>query len=280
MPCTINGIKSNFIFDTGADGLGIDSSFYSKNLITNYPKSTELTLNGATGNKQTIRQITDKVIFFIEKMNFKSDYTIVGDFKPVFNNEMSGVIGWNFFKDYIIQINYVNKTMDFVRNNEYIDNNYDSIPLILENGFIYVDMKIVINNKLILQGKYILDTGYGGSVILTSTVSDDNKFDSIIKNKIPFSSKKSAIGGGVSGFCFRADSIKLGNHIIPVPVIEYSSNKYGLLANRGGCIGIIGNRILEKFDVIFDFKNLVLYIKPNTNFHNKIDSIRYNIKTL
>lgn len=47
--------------------------------------------------------------------------------------------------------------------------------------------------------------------------------------------------------------------------MSYSADTSGLLQS-GPYIGILGNNILEKFNVLFDFKNRNLYLKPNEDF--------------
>jgi len=49
--------------------------------------------------------------------------------------------------------------------------------------------------------------------------------------------------------------------------MSYSIDEAGLLSDDK-YYGIIGNNILERFDVIFDFKNSNVYFKPNKNFNN------------
>src|SRR4051812_13243977 len=77
-------------------------------------------------------------------------------------------------------------------------------------------------------------------------------------------SSHGGIGGRSSGFSFRGKTVKIGDFKLESPIIEYSTSLNGL--SEMNCLGLIGNRIFERFNVIIDFKNQNLYLKPNSGF--------------
>ncbi len=48
--------------------------------------------------------------------------------------------------------------------------------------------------------------------------------------------------------------------------MDYTENTSGILSKRK-YLGLVGNKILERFDVIIDYINSYLYVKPNKKFN-------------
>ncbi|UPT71844.1 MAG: hypothetical protein M0D53_05950 [Flavobacterium sp. JAD_PAG50586_2] len=63
----------------------------------------------------------------------------------------------------------------------------------------------------------------------------------------------------------------LNNVEITNPVFDFSIDKSGSLSGSEDYLGIIGNRFLENFVVIIDYKNSILYLKPNNDGNNKFE---------
>jgi len=61
-------------------------------------------------------------------------------------------------------------------------------------------------------------------------------------------------------------------------IVSCSLNTKGAESyQKGTRIGTIGNLFLEKFDLIIDFKNNYIYLKPNKTYKNKFTYIRSGI---
>ena len=62
-----------------------------------------------------------------------------------------------------------------------------------------------------------------------------------------------------------ATEITVGGHALNDVRIAWSGNSKGSLADDRYA-GLVGNELLERFDVIMDFAHWVIYLRPNRNF--------------
>lgn len=120
------------------------------------------------------------------------------------------------------------------------------------------------NDSVSFKGNFMIDMGSSLST-MTSSIAYKFNFDKKIERKVAYYTKYGGVGGYSYGFDFIADSIQISNFTLKNVNMSYSSDTSGLMASDD-FYGIIGNNILEKFDVLFDFTNSNLYLKPNKNF--------------
>ena len=75
------------------------------------------------------------------------------------------------------------------------------------------------------------------------------------------------IGGDVQGYVGMIDSFKLTNDLVFQKPLSYFQ-QFDLEYNQDHIFrnAIIGNTLLERFHIVIDYINQVLYLKPNKNF--------------
>jgi len=180
---------------------------------------------------------------------YKSSFSIlpIDRNNPIFRH-LDAIIGWQFFKDKIIEISYQHKTM----------RELDATPASTEFFPIKMDSRLTIPMKIYVQGKCIednilIDTGSNGYVSIRKNILEKYKID------IPNTSYAGASitsGGLLPVGTVTGDSIKLGKFTLPDVIVSFSTS-----GNTRP--NLLGNKVLEHFTVILDFKNFFLYLKPN-----------------
>lgn len=73
-------------------------------------------------------------------------------------------------------------------------------------------------------------------------------------------------------YFFRAYSMEIRNWEFNNVIMGFISETNFIAFSSTDHIGLLGNGILERFDVVIDFINYYLYLKPNPNFHNNFNS--------
>lgn len=269
-----DSIKGNYLFDTGADYLYHDKFFYYNNGFKN--KIYKATMGAGAGTKQEIIDVVyDTTKFVWQNRNFSAVRTPILNFKSMLGDYADGIIGYRFFNDSILLVNYEKKYVSIHQNLDSIELSlYNKIPLTKNGNRLYLPLKIRINNSLFIEGDFLLDLGSGGTITITSAAADKHEFDDKINYKIPYYTKYGGVGGESSSFNFNADSVWIGEFLFGDVKMNYSANKSGFLAG-GNHIGIIGNSILDRFDIIIDFINNDLYLKPNANYNNDFLFVKY-----
>jgi predicted metalloprotease with PDZ domain len=74
------------------------------------------------------------------------------------------------------------------------------------------------------------------------------------------------VGGSRTDYLFEADRVSVvGNDLLNVRM-NYSGNTQGMMASDS-YDGLVGNGLLEHFDVIIDFAKCEIWLRPNRNFN-------------
>ena len=132
-----------------------------------------------------------------------------------------------------------------------------------EKNRLFITASILISEQLNIEGEFLLDLGAGGSFILTTDTGNTYKLSNAVDRKIKYSTIAGGIGGKSERYVIRAAEAGLGDFLFDQPIIDYSLDQGGALVNKKH-LGLIGNEILERFDIIIDFKENNLYLKPNS----------------
>lgn len=265
---TINdSLTSKLVFDTGANGFYLDSLFISK--INDKAKISSFYVSGVGEKKQKISMLNDSV-----EVDFNNEKKIFGNvpilnLKRIIGSDVNGLIGNSFFRNNVVMIDYKQQKIEVFKEKSQLKlNNFFSFP-IKKN----IKKEIIINLKLLIddndfEGEYLIDTGSPQFITFTNKFSLIKNLDTILNKKFYFSNNY-GIGGRSEGYSFSKKRISLYDVKIYDPVFDFSVDNSGSL-NSNDYVGIIGNRFLENFIVVIDYKNNILYLKPNC-VNNKLE---------
>ncbi len=276
IPVELNGVKLNFLLDTGvestilfsleeADSISFNSlqKIKIKGLGTGkaiealHSKGNDLRINGFVDNKHEVFIILD------QEVNFSSQVGI-----PV-----HGIIGYNFFKDHFVEINYKAKRVVVYRNiDDYPKSrlkSFEEIPISLEFEKPYIFADILLNEKNI-KAKLLVDTGGSDAIWL---FEDGEIIKSPNDYFIDFLGK--GFSGDIHGKRSRIKKMNIGNKEINLPTISFpdkeSLQNASFVKDRKGSIG---SEILRRFTTIYDYKNGRMFFKKNSDFE---DPFNYNM---
>ncbi|OFX37045.1 MAG: hypothetical protein A2X08_12050 [Bacteroidetes bacterium GWA2_32_17] len=267
-----DNVKGNFLLDLGTDNLHFDSLFFSENIF-DYKNIKNIKLWGIGNSFQRATLIKDTVNFQFNKNNYKTSNVLINNLKPIGGDFVDGLIGIDYFKQGVLEINYHNKYIIIYQSIDSVDvSDYKLVSIKKIENYFCMQMEVKINDSVTIKGNFIIDTGMPFSA-LTNYVAQKNNLDKKVERKVRYYTKYGGIGGESSGFDFIADSLQISNFHLKNVNLSFSVDKSGILAG-GEYLGIIGNNILERFDIIIDFKKSNLYLKPNENFYKPFISNR------
>ena len=273
IPVEVNGVKLNFLLDTGVENTVLFSLDDENSLQFNHiekikirglgggntidalhSKNNKFSINGFLDNNHDIYIILD------QEINFSSQLGI-----PV-----HGIIGYEFFKNNFVEINYKRNRLNIYKNNEDFHINklkqYDEIPISLELQKPYIETFETINTKEI-KTKLLVDSGGSDALWL---------FENKTNIQSPKTYFNDYLGRGFSGYIYgkrsRIEKFQVGKHEIFYPTISFPDSLSFQNANIvEGRNGSIGGEILKRFNVIFDYRNKKMYLKKNSNFDEKFN---------
>ncbi len=267
----VNGVKGNYVFDTGASNLYFDSTYYANNGF-HYENSITGILPGAGINPQVVVVITDSIEFKFVANTYKTSFVPILQLKPILGDFADGILGNEYFHNTILEINYEKEYMKIHSSLDSVNlQGFSKIELTKKENRFYLPLEVTINDTINISGEYILDFGSGGSVSLTSLVTEKYQLKENIENKVEYFTKYGGIGGESSSFDFFATQLKIGDFLFKNVQMDFSVDTDGALATER-YLGILGNNIYERFDIFIDFINNDLYLKPNNNYNDLFES--------
>jgi hypothetical protein len=175
-----------------------------------------------------------------------------------------GVIGYNVFNDKVVEIDYDKEIMIIHPELPAKLNGYTSYPLKFRRGLSFIELTLNNGNNTI-KGLFDFDTGSSSTLFLNNSFSARHKLHSL--EKIGSDDIK---GSGLNKV--RIDYLVLPK--LSIGGIELSDIKIDAEnsdAETGTPFNIVGNDILKRFNVVVDYQNDVVYLKPN----NLVDSMYF-----
>ncbi|MCE7924735.1 MAG: PDZ domain-containing protein [Haliscomenobacteraceae bacterium CHB4] len=234
LKANINGKHTaNLLLDSGADGLLLDEQYFNSTGIV-IERSQQAQLPGAGAEPQIITVVLDRISVRLDTITFLPRYVPLMDLRSIVGEKADGVIGIEFTRPYLTEIDFEREEMTLHPDNSVLAG-FDSIRLEVRNNRYYLPVAIEAADGLVIQGKFQLDLGNGGTLVLNSPIAQKYDLDLKIQKKMKYFNVSGGAGGRVEGYQFRAKSLTLGNVI------------------------------LERFRVMIDFGKGILYLKPGTN---------------
>lgn len=266
-----DSIEGRFVFDTGADGLYMDSSFLSKHqtLTKLDPETIKMRGAGSTDYKEIIL-LKDSI-----KVTISDSYTHTFTDIPIFKltdingDDIAGIIGNEFIQNQVLHVDNENSTLSITPSVNKKDYNIE-IPFEYDDGRIYFTVKIWLTKNTMVEPKVLMDLGCGETVIFNTPFY--KKVKENIENSITYTILHGgALGGNSNGGEFRASSMSIGNYSFTDPLIAYSLDTLGAFS-KTQYDGLLGNQILDRFNYAIDYKNNNLYLSQNSKYKEPFNS--------
>ncbi|WP_299891059.1 aspartyl protease family protein [uncultured Lacinutrix sp.] len=272
IPVEVNGVELSFLLDTGV----------SKPIVFNFLKSSDsLNIQNAEriylkglGNNGLIEALKSSNNQFKigDAVNTNQDFYVVFDssinFAPHLGVPIHGIIGYDFFKDLVVEINYSKKYLKIANPESYKYRNCkkcETLNLQFYNNKPYVNIKTTIASKNI-PVKLLLDTGSSNSIWL---FEDDDKGITLGDKSFD-----DFLGYGLSGILFgkrtKIDSVIINSFVLNNPKATFPDSTITKSIKRiKGRNGSLGGEILKRFNIVVDYKKAKIRLKKNRLFKEK-----------
>ena len=189
----------------------------------------------------------------------------------VSGREFAGILGFDFISQFVIQIDYLKKTITLRGKDGYqYHGDGESFPITFNPaGHPQVRAQIIDAGRCPLEGTFVLDLGSGAALMLNRPFVEAEHFLQPKRPIVPWIEGLS-VGGGIPGSVGRIEGIKLGRFLLSNPVTIFTQASTGAFASAEA-EGNIGAAILEKFNVILDYGHNRIILEPNSQFAEPIE---------
>jgi len=250
----------NFIFDSGAgatliskdvsDSLGMLSGARRKNVGVSGEHKVSL-IKGIDLHFQDS---------FLGNINLLSTQTY---FEELDNGaKVHGVVGFAILSRYVTEIDNEGKRLLLYNKTDYKYNGYgQSMPIYIVQNLPIIDGNVTMYNGVSFTGQFMVDTGSRSELIISSpTVLKYDIAENIgqhynLRASIGTSSRRTKMRYG------RLASFGISEYDFDDIPVALSSDNKGVLSMEF-MDGLIGNRLLQRFNLVFDYQKSVLYLEP------------------
>ncbi|MBF7090161.1 aspartyl protease family protein [Flavobacterium sp. ALJ2] len=267
IPINVNGVELNFLLDSGVDDTVLFSledkkevRFFNIEKIKLRGLGIEESIEGLKSTNNTLEinglKSINNLLYIIldQEFNLSSHIGI-----PV-----NGIIGYRFFQNNLVEINYQNKKVtvyrDTAKYRKKLEKKFKNISITIERAKPYLYSNVVIDS-LRIPAKLLIDTGNSDSFWIFQN----------LKIKLPKKNFEDYLGKGFSGDIegrrARIPEFSIGDFDFTNPIVAFpdstSIRNVKMVPDR---IGSVGGEILRRFTVVFDYENQKMYLKKNREF--------------
>ena len=171
-----------------------------------------------------------------------------------------GVLGDQFFRMFVVELDFDEQVMTLHDPKDYKYTGLgESISVEVRPRFIYLHTQLASSNGANSAGLFLIDTGFMGALLLHKPFIQKNALLPPDNETVPF--ELCGIGGGSMSRMGEAKSLQLGKVAIKSPVTLFSQAADGNLVSTE-YDGVIGNAMLRRFKVVFDYSRSTMILEP------------------
>jgi hypothetical protein len=260
----------NLILDSGIRNTIITELMAGDKISLNYSDVKELMGLGGGEHLEAYASNSNTLKIGKLKLDYKTVYVLKTD---VFNlsrhtgTKINGLIGIDFFQNYVIEIDYTHKRIRFYDPKTMIPpKGYGELPIIVEGQKMFVELSVLQGDTARKQAKMLIDTG----------AELNAWFQTITKESVHLPEKwvQGTIGEGFNGIITgkygHIHQLCFGEFCLKNPIVSFpdSSTITGIIA-QSKRDGTIGSQLLSRFNLFIDISRKRIFFKPNENFNNR-----------
>jgi len=263
-----------FIVDTGAENTILLKREHAEMLNISYHK--KITLMGSDMSEEvhayicngTFLQLVNTMTVRHNIIVLEKDHLFLEEY---IGSKVDGILGAEFFKGMVIRIDYKLSQLTIYNPKKFNTSklkNYHSYDLEIINKKPYLNCITEVNSGTSVKTRLLIDSG----AALTALFHHNTDTLLNLSGQIVKGSLGKGLGGDIEGFSGRIHRLNLGplffNNLLSsfqaLDDARISTDK--IIRN-----GLIGNLLLERFDVIIDLAGAKMYLKPVKNYNKKFE---------
>ncbi len=230
----------NLNFDTGTTQLILTNNVLN-NKLKSIPKLYNTLYNLKIGNNNYKTKIYDAVLT---------------------GHGTDGRFGWDLFKNKVVELNYDLNLMivhSTLPKNVANDNKFTELKILFFKDLFLIESEIK-QNGVTNKDFFLFDTGYQRTAMLDNDLLKERNFPTEKMEIIKKTIMRGAQGNEIPVITSNLKLLRIGKYKLKnVPIQQLTKNKPLKDKNTH----ILGNEVLKRFNIFLDFKNNIVYMKPN-----------------
>ena len=266
----VNGHPGWFILDNASQGFTVDRDYARRISL----KNSGVARARGGGAKAIEAGVVRDVQISLPGLELTHRNLVAIELKPLepsVGHEVDGIIGSRLFDEFVVVVDYERRLLSiFLPQEHRVARNATALPVrIDQHGFQFVDARIALPGIEPIAASFLVDGGANTYADLYKPFSD--------AHRIPPPGMKlldepgSSTGGTTQSRAGRADRIDVGPYSVQNPTLMFAEDTEGLMAAEDYA-GLIGTEFLERFTVTFDTPGKRLWLTPNRNYGEAVES--------
>lgn len=269
IPLEINGVELSFVLDTGVSKPILFNLTDRDSLDLKNTKTFYLHGLGGDGKIEALKSGSNRFKIgdaFITNQDLYVVFDSSINFTPRLGVLVHGIVGYDIFKDFVVEINYSSKYIRLHRPDNYkpkTSEKWKTIPIDIVNKKPYITASVTLTEEE-KQVKLLIDTGSSDALWL---FEDKDKGIVPLEDLFFLDYLGQGLSGSVYGKRSKVKYFKLSDFNLKDANVAYpdsiSIDASKVFKERSGSLG---GEILKRFNLFFDYQGGKLYIKKNGFF--------------
>jgi len=264
---TLNNFNDtlNFILDTGSGGISLDTATTLRLKLPLEP--SDRTVRGIGGIRKLSFYKQGTLHFpglIVSNLDFHvNDYEILSE---VYGIRVDGIIGYSFFRRYIVALNYDAQEITVYSPGSY---QYPRGGFFLNPQFLSIPLNAhEITDRTTFNSNLYFDSGAGLCVMLSEQFMKDSAFAK--PNRQVVTTQVEGMVGKITMQLSVMKKMKLGKYTfrnVPIHIYNDSVNVFGY----PGVVGLLGSDLLRRFNIVLNYPERRIHLVPNSHFSDPFD---------
>jgi hypothetical protein len=265
IPISVRGSKFEVILDTGMpmDGLMLFGTEAVESLELEYAAMKARIGGAGSEGKHLEASVATGVTVDVEDVRLKNATVIVAPPIAHFTSYHAGVIGASLFNNFVVQIDYDKRQIHLHDPKTYTPPDQAvALPLTFNHNIPYTEATVMTADGRKVPVTLVVDLGASHAVSLNVDSTDeiavpDNAISTVIGR---------GVGGKVRGRVARIRGLELGGIALDDVVATYPVSDHQNPGGMDSKNGNLGDGILKRFNVTFDYAHKRMLLLPNREF--------------
>lgn len=255
----------NFILDTGSGGISIDSA--TANYLQLSLKKTDRVIKGIGGERTVSFAFAQTM--HLPNLTVKNLDCHINDYdllSSLYGIPIHGIVGYSLLRRYLVTVNYDSNEIAIYTPGQfkYPRGGYQLQPIFSTIPSVHVTAQEASN----AEGLFFFDTGAGLCAMISSALANDSTL--LTPKQKMYTTQVEGVGGKQVMQLTVIKGMKLGPYKFKKVPAYIFDDAYNML-NYPNNSGIIGNDILRRFNLVINYPQQQIHIKPNKHFNDPFD---------
>lgn len=226
--------------------------------------AVDIQIAGAGSGNPSNGKMADSMSFAIGDVEFKDQKVLILANDNYKGFPTDGVIGYSLFGHYGVEINNDDCSITLHDYEDFLaDSSWKIIPLTFkENKIPWVETFVSVGEETPVKMSMYID--YASRESIELLIHPDMKY------KLPENLSEYYLGRGLSGDIYgkkgKVSKVTVGDYVLENVSTAFAPSE--VRSKQKGADGILGNNFFKRFNVIFNYAEKNLYLKPSNYFNN------------